>query len=130
MISIGKKQGKFFKKTVRDYFFAKIFLMKKLALIILVCVIALMLPAQSLSAGSTKTVSATNYQFSPAFVKIKKGSSVKWLFKEGAHNVVGKGWGSKVKSSGSYTKKFTRAGKYSYVCTLHPGMKGVVSVKK
>lgn len=77
-----------------------------------------------------KTVVATNYKFSPSSVAVSKGSSVKWVLRGGVHNVVGKGWGfSAPKASGSYKHRFNRSGRYSYRCTLHPGMNGVVRVR-
>ena len=45
------------------------------------------------------------------------------------HNVTFKGFGSKTKTSGSYTVRFSRGGTYSYRCTIHPGMKGHITVK-
>lgn len=57
---------------------------------------------------------------------------------QGAFPVGGKAYdGSKAASSGvplgtgkpkPYTLRFTKAGNYSYVCTVHPGMKGKVKV--
>ena len=34
-----------------------------------------------------------------------------------------------VRSSGSQSRKFTSAGTYRYVCSLHPGMSGQITVR-
>jgi plastocyanin len=83
--------------------------------------------------ASKKTVTVKNFKFTPAKVTIKKGDSVTWKFvKDPApHNVTGSG-GIKSKSkitTGSYTKKFSKAGTFKYICSIHPNMKGTVVVK-
>jgi plastocyanin len=75
-------------------------------------------------------VSVANFEFTPKTAKVRKGGKVTWAFEQGRHNVVGKGWKSAVMSKGTYSRKFKRAGKYKYSCTLHPGMDGVVRVRK
>lgn len=98
--------------------------------LILVFFIAIIAAApQNISASSSAKVVATDYQFSPSTVTVRKNTRVTWIFKEGIHNVRGKGWGSSIKSSGSYTHNFKKSGKYPYVCTIHPGMNGKVIVK-
>jgi plastocyanin len=70
-------------------------------------------------------------RFSPATVTIRRGQTVTWKFDDGSipHNVVATRFhSSSTKSSGTYTVRFTRAGTYSYVCTIHPGMQGKVVV--
>ena len=58
---------------------------------------------------------------------IRKGSSVKWLWTgRVVHNVtVTRGpvkFHSRTQSKGTFIKRFTRAGRYTIVCTVHPGM--------
>ena len=86
-------------------------------------------PAQ---AGSSKTVAVKNNSFSPTSVKIKKGSKVVWKWTQGGvpHNVTpASGAGSKTSSKKgfTYSKTFSKAGTFKYVCTIHSNMK--VSVK-
>ena len=70
-----------------------------------------------------------------ATVTISKGSSLKFLWRGHApHNVVkrkgpGARFASPVKTSGSYTHRFTRGGTYTIVCTIHSGMKLTVKVR-
>jgi plastocyanin len=89
--------------------------------------------AAPLAEGATKTVTVKNFKFSPATVSVKKGDTVKWSFKKdpAPHNVKGKG-GIKSKSritTGTYSKRFTKKGTFSYICTIHPNMKGKVRVR-
>ena len=68
-------------------------------------------------------------------VTVKKGTTVKWVWKASApHDVsVTKGpakFKSSVKTSGSFSKKLTKAGTYTIVCTIHaPDMKMTIKVK-
>jgi plastocyanin len=83
--------------------------------------------------AAKKNVTVKNFKFAPAKVSIKKGDSVTWKFlKDPApHNVKGSG-GIKSKAritTGRYTRKFTKAGTFKYICTIHPNMKGTVVVK-
>lgn len=57
-------------------------------------------------------------------VTVKRNDRVKWQFKgDSPHNVVvTKGpakFQSPTKTSGSYTKKLTRKGTYTIICTIH-----------
>ena len=81
-------------------------------------------------APSGPTVVAKGVAFSPAKVEIAAGESVTWRFadKSLAHNVVGDGFKSALKRSGTYVHEFDEPGTYSYRCTVHPGMKGTVVV--
>ena len=66
---------------------------------------------------------------------VKKGTTVKWRWAGKApHDVtVTKGpakFKSKTMTSGSFSKKVTKAGTYSIICTIHqPGMKMTLVVK-
>jgi plastocyanin len=83
-------------------------------------------------AASGKSVGMKNLRFHPATVTISRGQTVTWKFDDGStpHNVISNRFrSSPTKSSGTYTVRFTRAGTYSYVCTIHPGMRGKVIVR-
>jgi plastocyanin len=59
---------------------------------------------------------------------------VKWVWKgKIAHNVtVTRGpvkFKSGTKAKGTYSKRLTRAGIYTIVCTIHPGMKMTLKVR-
>ncbi len=82
-------------------------------------------------AASTTTVTLKDISFKKATVKIAKGGSVKWIWKDGdtPHNVTFATKHSKTQKSGSYTLRFARAGTFKYHCTIHPGMDGKVVVR-
>jgi plastocyanin len=79
------------------------------------------------------TVILKDLRFHPGDITINRGDSVTWLWRDGevAHNVTFHGFHSRTQSSGSYTVRFTRAGSYSYDCTIHvaEGMKGKIVVR-
>ncbi len=86
-------------------------------------------------AATTKTVTLKEIAFSPKAISISKGTTVKFAFRDGTtvHNVTSTG--SKRfktvsnRSSGTHSRTFSRAGTYRYVCTLHPGMTGRITVR-
>jgi plastocyanin len=85
--------------------------------------------------AATKTVQVKDNKFAPTSITVRKGTTVKWVWKGSApHNVtVTKGpkkFKSTTKTSGSFSKKLTTKGTYSILCTIHaPGMKMTVKVK-
>jgi plastocyanin len=98
--------------------------------------VAVVVPvATSIAAPAGKTVTLKNIAFNPAKVTIKKGATITWVWKDGPtpHTVTSTGKtkfkSTPAKSSGKYSVKFTKAGTYKYVCTIHPGMAGTVVVK-
>ncbi len=76
------------------------------------------------------TIEGTAYQ--PAALSIRRGDTVEWINKDPFPHTV---TAAPIFDSGSigagqswrYTAK--TAGKYSYVCLLHPNMKGVLEVR-
>ncbi|MDT5116407.1 MAG: hypothetical protein QOE30_2146 [Mycobacterium sp.] len=86
----------------------------------------------SAAAGGT-AVSVANFSFSPGTLTVPAGSTVTWTFKDSTdHNVTAddKSFASKNSSSGAtYSFHFTKAGTYSYMCTIHPFMTAKVVVQ-
>jgi plastocyanin len=80
--------------------------------------------------SESPTVTIANMRFTPDHVTIAEGDTVTWVWDDGSmpHDVSGDGFESEVQSEGSFTHTFTDAGSYPYVCTLHSGMKGEVTV--
>jgi plastocyanin len=67
-------------------------------------------------------------------VVVNNNDTVKWVWRgESAHNVVvTKGpvkFRSKTIVTGSYSRKMTRGGTYTIVCTLHSGMNMLLKVR-
>lgn len=89
----------------------------------------------SAGGGSVVDVQMKNTSFQPASVTAKVGQTVKWTNEDSfAHNVKAtKGEEFKSKDfgqGGTYSYKLDKAGTISYVCTIHPGMMGTVTVTK
>lgn len=68
--------------------------------------------------------------FAPKTVSVKVGDTVTWTFRGAVvHNVTGPGFTSKTAKAGTFDHTFEKAGTFNYVCTIHTGMKGKVTVK-
>jgi len=86
-------------------------------------------------AGATKTVSVKNNAFSPGTVSVHKGDKVTFKWTEGGvpHNVTPASGGAGSKTSSkkgfTYSKVFSKAGTFKYVCTIHANMKVTVKVQ-
>ena len=80
--------------------------------------------------GGTVTIDMKNIAFNPASATVKVGQTVKWVNQDSApHNVTGGPLKSKTfGNGGSYTFTPKKAETISYVCTVHPGMKGTLTV--
>ena len=88
----------------------------------------------SLGAGTT-TVAVKDVKFVPKTLTIKKGTTVKWVWKGVApHNVVVVKGPQKFRAStrkkGSYKFTFKKRGTYRLTCTIHePDMRMKITVK-
>jgi len=91
-------------------------------------------PAPAAPANSDSVaISMKDIQFSPKQVKAKAGQTVTWTNDESVtHNVTAtKGEDFKSKDfgqGGTYSYKLDKAGTIAYVCTIHPGMEGTITV--
>jgi plastocyanin len=104
--------------------------MRKPIALVTVAGLAAAIATPALGAGAS--VRVDDDVFRAKTVRITKGSTVTWRWVGSApHNVVGRGFKSKLQKKGTFRRKFTRAGTYRYVCTLHEdsGMKGTVIVR-
>lgn len=82
--------------------------------------------SQQGEAAKTRTIGVYDNYYSPDNVTVKRGTKVKWVWKNtyNWHNVkVRSGptyFKSKKKKTGSFTKKLSKAGVYQIYCTVHP----------
>jgi plastocyanin len=88
-------------------------------------------------AGASETVEVTvdDYKFQPAELRVKVGTTVRWVNREKrtSHSVIWLGPGGGFESDRffpdeSYERKFDKPGTFPYTCGPHPEMKGVVIV--
>jgi plastocyanin len=83
-------------------------------------------------AANGHSVVLKEFGFHPGTLDIRRGDSVKWLWRDGGveHNVTFAGFHSRTQGNGSYTVKFTRRGTFNYRCTIHValGMRGKIIV--
>jgi plastocyanin len=85
------------------------------------------------SAGPVATVTMDHNTFTPSEITVAPGTTVTWTNNENMpHTVVdlNKGFRSKtLVKDASFSFTFATAGDYSYLCSIHPNMKGKVIVK-
>jgi plastocyanin len=85
---------------------------------------------QAASGGKIVDVSISNFAFNPATVTISTGDTVRWTNQDSAtHTVKGSSFESGQLAQGdTYEFTFTEPGTYDYTCSIHPSMKGTVTV--
>jgi plastocyanin len=83
-------------------------------------------------AAAAGSVTIQNFAFAPPTINVNAGDTVTWTNRDStAHTATGNG-GSfntgvlKKGQSGSHT--FAKAGRFAYICAIHPNMKGTVVV--
>ena len=70
--------------------------------------------------------------FAPATLTVKKGETVTWVNKDPFPHTVtsaGKFDSKSIAPNARWSWRAKAPGEYSYICTLHPNMKGVVVVR-
>jgi plastocyanin len=90
-------------------------------------------PSKSSAGGAA--IKMQNIKFAPSSQTVKVGQKVTWTNADSvAHNVTAtKGASFRSQSfgpGGTFTFTPTKAGTISYVCTIHPGMDGTLTVTK
>jgi len=86
--------------------------------------------------GGSNSIMIKNFAFSPADLTIKTGTTVTWVNQDGAPHQIASDSGTPVAfnsdalaNGASYQFTFTQPGIYTYHCTIHPSMKGMISVQ-
>jgi plastocyanin len=85
------------------------------------------------SGGGAK-VTMEGIKFNPASVTVKAGDTVTWTNKDSVgHDVTGDNFKSGdpggMQNGDTFAQTFDKKGTFDYVCTVHPGMEGSVTVK-
>ncbi len=90
--------------------------------------------APAAPAGANQ-VGMKDLKFIPADITVKAGETITWTNQESVpHNVVNAQEGEQPKSElfnegGTYEFTPKEPGKIEYVCTIHPGMEGTITVE-
>jgi len=90
-------------------------------------------PAPNPGGTTTAVVSTPGNTFSPPFLNIAVGSSVRFEIRGNPHNVIFSTAGApaniNVVSNADVTRTFGTRGTFPYDCTVHPGMSGEIVVQ-
>lgn len=89
--------------------------------------------AEPVEVQKTVQVSIRSFKFVPADVNINSGDTVVWTNEDSAAHTVESNDGTlesdELSKGDTYKFTFTKAGKYSYICGIHPSMKGSITVQ-
>ena len=88
-------------------------------------------PPLNASPVATNSVNIANFAFSPAVITVKVGTAVTWTdMDQDAHTVAIKGApvSQALQNADTFTHTFGQAGSFSYICSIHPLMRGMVIV--
>jgi plastocyanin len=93
---------------------------------------ASMVVGSAAAAPVVHTVTIDGFEFHPPTVTVRKGDVVVWRNKDPVpHTATAKDAGldsAEISASGAFRFTAARPGRFEYVCTLHPTMKGVLVV--
>ena len=86
------------------------------------------------AAGGAVTINMQNIQFAPKDQTVKVGEKVTWVNQDSVDHDVKAESGANFQSDqfgkgGKFSFTPTKAGEIKYVCTLHPGMDGTLTVQ-
>lgn len=86
-------------------------------------------------AAPARTITLENIRYSPSSVTVSKGTTVRWVWRDGSirHDVRFTSGGfkpSRLQSRGSHAVTFRKRGTFRFFCSVHPGdMKGRIRVR-
>ena len=84
--------------------------------------------------AGTASVTIKNFAFSPSNLTVKKGATVTWTNEDSAPHKIASdltGFGSDALSQGAtYQFTFVQTGTFGYHCSIHPSMKGTITVEE
>jgi plastocyanin len=89
-------------------------------------------PVADVHAAASSGVTIKNFAFSPGTTSVSVGDTITWTNQDSAPHTATASDGSfdtgilQKGKSGSHT--FTKAGTFAYICSVHPSMKGTVTV--
>ena len=93
----------------------------------------LVLPAPAAHAAASATVAIDGFMFAPMEITVAPGSTVAWVNHDQTPHTIAardRSFVSPAMDTGDrYERRFPAEGDFSYVCSLHPFMIGVVHVR-
>lgn len=80
---------------------------------------------------TTNNVNIKDFAFSPSDIKVKKGTMVTWKNEDSSiHKIKSDSFESgDINTGNTYQFKFENVGTFTYICSIHPSMKGTVTVE-
>ena len=88
---------------------------------------------QQAAKGTSHTVVIENMQYNPAQLRVHRGERIVWVNKDlFPHTVTAASHAfdsGSISANSSWTYVASKAGEYSYGCTFHPTMKGMIEVQ-
>ena len=86
--------------------------------------------------GKTAAVDIPDVSFEPAELTVKAGTTVKWTNSDDIPHTVTKDGGpgadfdsGNIEAGGEFEQAFDDKGTINYVCTIHPGQEGSITVE-
>jgi plastocyanin len=103
-----------------------------LALVLGACATEEASPAATPAEAGGSTVTIQDLAYTPDTLTVPAGTTVTWVWRDGAiaHDVKGPGFKSEVMAEGTFSHRFDQPGSYKYLCTLHPNMTGTIEVTR
>jgi len=105
-----------------------------MAALLALAAVAAPMAACAAAAASGATIDITKFAFNPPEITVEPGTTVTWVnHDEIPHAVASKDKAITSKALDTddrFAHTFDQGGDYSYYCTLHPFMTGVVHVRK
>jgi len=90
-------------------------------------------PVQPASTAKTVSVSVKGFKFTPADITVNAGDTVIWTNEDSTTHTVESSDGTlrsdELSNGDKYEHKFTKAGKFNYICGIHHSMQGSVTVQ-
>lgn len=89
--------------------------------------------ATATPAPAPAEVTIKGFEYAPRNLEVEAGAKVAWTDEDAANHTVtfkrGRGDLGNVSEGETVSARFTKAGRYAYVCQYHPNMKGTVTVR-
>ena len=110
------------------------YVLSRLALAVIVCVCLTAVGVAAAPAAPTVDINITKFEFAPKEITVAPGTKITWTnHDETPHTVTSndKSFASKgLDTDDKFEHTFASEGDFTYFCTVHPYMTGMVHVRK